>query len=126
MYFVEYLYIILGSIFFFILTILVLIPSFWVSFDFIDIESTSPYECGFQPFEDTRQKFDIQFYLVAILFIIFDLEVMFLIPLALSINILTMFGIWVAILFIILLALGIVYEWRYNALDWSSEDKFFK
>jgi NADH:ubiquinone oxidoreductase subunit 3 (subunit A) len=51
---------------------------------------------------------------------------MFLIPLALSINILTMFGIWIAILFIILLALGILYEWRYNALDWSSEDKFFK
>lgn len=120
MYNYEYLYVFFNIICVFWLCILVLIPSFSVSFDFIDIESTSPYECGFQPFEATRQKFDIQFYLVAILFIIFDLEVMFLIPFSISLNILTNFGISIGLLFLIILALGILYEWRYKALNWTT------
>jgi len=118
MYFYEYLYIIFGILLLGIITIVVLIPSFMVSFDFIDIETTSPYECGFQPFEATRQKFDVQFYLVAILFIIFDLEVMFLIPFSISLNLLTNFGLGLGFLFLIVLAIGILYEWRYKALNW--------
>ena len=118
MYFYEYLYIIFGILLLGIITIVVLIPSFMISFDFIDIETTSPYECGFQPFETTRQKFDVQFYLVAILFIIFDLEVMFLIPFSISLNLLTNFGLGLGFLFLIVLAIGILYEWRYKALNW--------
>jgi len=99
MYFFEYIYILSGVFLLIIITVVVLIPSFSLSFDFIDIESTSPYECGFQPFETTRQKFDIQFYLVAILFILFDLEVMFLIPFSISLNILTNFGLGLGLFF---------------------------
>ena len=99
MYFYEYFYIVLGACLFLIVTIIVLIPSFNVSFDFMDIESTSPYECGFQPFETTRQKFDVQFYLVGILFILFDLEVMFLIPFSISLKILHSTGFFTALFF---------------------------
>lgn len=119
MYIIEYIYIFIGLCIITLLTVVILIPSFVVSFDFIDRESTSPYECGFQPFESTRQKFDIQFYLVAILFLIFDLEVMFLVPFALSFNILTIKGIFTSIIFILILAFGIFYEWKYRAIDWS-------
>jgi len=120
MYFYEYIYILSGVFLLSLITIVVLVPSFSVSFDFVDIESSSPYECGFQPFEATRQKFDIQFYLVAILFIIFDLEVMFLIPFSISLNILTNFGLSLGILFLVILGIGILYEWRYKALNWSN------
>jgi len=120
MYFYEYIYILSGVFLLSVITIVVLIPSFSVSFDFVDIESSSPYECGFQPFEATRQKFDIQFYLVAILFIIFDLEVMFLIPFSISLNILTNFGLGLGVLFLVILGIGILYEWRYKALNWTN------
>lgn len=84
-----------------------------------DVEKTSPYECGFDPFEDARGRFDIRFYLVAILFIIFDLEVTFLFPWALSLAQIGLFGFWVMMIFLGVLTLGFFYEWRKGALEWE-------
>lgn len=84
-----------------------------------DPEKISAYECGFDPFDDARSRFDIQFYLVAILFIIFDLEVTFLFPWALTLSQVSFFGFWSMMTFLIVLTVGFVYEWRKGALDWS-------
>lgn len=84
-----------------------------------DPEKISAYECGFDPFDDARSRFDIQFYLVAILFIIFDLEVTFLFPWALTLNQVSFFGFWSMMVFLIILTIGFIYEWRKGALDWS-------
>nr|YP_009647092.1 NADH dehydrogenase subunit 3 [Chloroparvula japonica]QBX98771.1 NADH dehydrogenase subunit 3 [Chloroparvula japonica] len=84
-----------------------------------DPEKISAYECGFDPFDDARGRFDIRFYLVAILFIIFDLEVMFLFPWAMVLNQLNMFGFWTMIAFLLILTVGFVYEWCKGALDWE-------
>jgi NADH:ubiquinone oxidoreductase subunit 3 (subunit A) len=87
-----------------------------VSFDY---EKFSAYECGFDPFEETRFSFDIRFYLVAIFFIIFDLEVIFLFPLALNLSFMTSTGFGLLGTFIFFLFAGIVYEFWYGKLDWS-------
>jgi NADH-quinone oxidoreductase subunit A len=84
-----------------------------------DYEKLSPYECGFDPFDDARGKFDVRFYLVSILFIIFDLEVSFLFPWALTLNKITMFGFWSMALFLIILTIGFIYEWKKGALEWE-------
>ena len=84
-----------------------------------DPEKLSAYECGFEPFQDSRMEFDVRFYLVAILFIIFDLEVSFLFPWALTLNKVTMFGFWSMVLFLIILTIGFVYEWKKGALEWE-------
>jgi len=84
-----------------------------------DPEKTSAYECGFDPFEDARAQFDIRFYLVAILFLIFDLEVTFLFPWAISLRALDAFGFWSMLAFLALLTVGFVYEWRKGALEWE-------
>ncbi len=84
-----------------------------------DPEKISAYECGFDPFDDARSRFDVQFYLVAILFIIFDLEVTFLFPWALVLNKVGLFGFWSMMAFLLILTIGFVYEWRKGALDWS-------
>jgi NADH:ubiquinone oxidoreductase subunit 3 (subunit A) len=84
-----------------------------------DPEKISAYECGFDPFDDARSRFDIQFYLVAILFIIFDLEVTFLFPWALTLSQVSFFGFWSMMVFLIILTIGFIYEWRKGALDWS-------
>lgn len=84
-----------------------------------DPEKISAYECGFDPFDDARSRFDVQFYLVAILFIIFDLEVTFLFPWALVLNRVGLFGFWSMMVFLLILTIGFVYEWRKGALDWS-------
>tara|TARA_B100000989_G_C19445264_1_gene429195 strand:- start:430 stop:789 length:360 start_codon:yes stop_codon:yes gene_type:complete len=84
-----------------------------------DPEKLSAYECGFDPFGSSRGAFDVRFYLVAILFIIFDLEVAFLFPWALTLSNQTMFGFWNMFLFLIILTIGFVYEWRKGALDWE-------
>ena len=84
-----------------------------------DPEKISAYECGFDPFDDARSRFDVQFYLVAILFIIFDLEVTFLFPWALVLNRVGFFGFWSMMAFLLILTIGFVYEWRKGALDWS-------
>ncbi len=84
-----------------------------------DPEKTSAYECGFNAFDDARMKFDVRFYLVAILFIIFDLEVAFLFPWAVSLGAIGIFGFWSMVLFLAVLTIGFVYEWRRGALEWQ-------
>jgi NADH-quinone oxidoreductase subunit A len=82
-------------------------------------EKVSAYECGFEPFDDARRRFDVRFYLVAILFIIFDLEVAFLFPWAISLKRIGMLGFWSMIGFLAVLTVGFIYEWRRGALDWE-------
>ena len=82
-------------------------------------EKISPYECGFEPFQDARGRFDVRFYLVAILFIVFDLEIAFLFPWAAAFQALSPLAFWSMMLFLSVLGLGFVYEWRKGALDWS-------
>ena len=84
-----------------------------------DAEKLSPYECGFEPFDDARRKFDVRFYLVAILFIIFDLEVAFLFPWAVALGKIGLYGFWSMLLFLAVLTVGFIYEWRKGALDWE-------
>ncbi len=84
-----------------------------------DSQKLSPYECGFDAFDDARHKFDVRFYLVAILFIIFDLEVAFLFPWAVSLGQIGLFGFWSMIVFLGVLTVGLVYEWNKGALDWE-------
>jgi NADH-quinone oxidoreductase subunit A len=84
-----------------------------------DTEKLSAYECGFEAFEDARRKFDVRFYLVAILFIIFDLEVAFLFPWAVALGEVGMFGFWSMVVFLGVLTVGFAYEWRKGALEWE-------
>ena len=84
-----------------------------------DDEKLSPYESGFEPFEDTRMKFDVRYYLVAILFIIFDLETAFLIPWAVSLDVIGGFGLIAMAIFLIILVVGFIYEWKKGALEWD-------
>ena len=84
-----------------------------------DSEKQSPYECGFEAFEDSRMKFDVRYYLVAILFIIFDLEIAFLFPWAVVLNEIGMFGFLAMMVFLAILVVGFVYEWRKGALEWE-------
>ena len=92
--------------------------SYVVSAKQADVEKVSAYECGFDPFDDTRKTFDVRFYLVAILFLIFDLEVSFLFPWVVSLGTLPLLGFWSMILFLVILTVGFIYEWRKGALDW--------
>ena len=84
-----------------------------------DSEKNSPYECGFEAFEDNRSKFDVRFYLVAILFIIFDLEIAFLFPWAAAFKDVGLFGFWSMIVFLAVLTVGFAYEWKKGALEWD-------
>ncbi len=84
-----------------------------------DSEKLSPYECGFEAFEDSRMKFDVRYYLVAILFIIFDLEIAFLFPWAVVIGEIGMFGFLAMMLFLGVLTIGFIYEWKKGALEWE-------
>jgi len=93
--------------------------SFLVAAQKPDSEKVSAYECGFEPFEDARSKFDVRFYLVAILFIIFDLEVAFLFPWAISLGDIGMFGFWSMVVFLGVLTIGFIYEWKKGALEWE-------
>ncbi len=84
-----------------------------------DAQKLSPYECGFEAFEDSRMKFDVRYYLVAILFIIFDLEIAFLFPWAVALKEIGMFGFLAMALFLGILVIGFVYEWKKGALQWE-------
>jgi len=84
-----------------------------------DSEKLSPYECGFEAFEDTRMRFDVRYYLVAILFIIFDLEIAFLFPWAVSLDSIGLFGLAAMGIFLAVLIVGFIYEWRKGALEWD-------
>ena len=84
-----------------------------------DTEKLSPYECGFEAFEDSRMKFDVRYYLVAILFILFDLEIAFLFPWAVVLNKIGLFGFWAMVIFLGILVVGFIYEWKKGALEWE-------
>ena len=84
-----------------------------------DPEKLSPYECGFEAFEDARMKFDVRYYLVAILFILFDLEIAFLFPWAVVLSEIGMFGLLAMLLFLAILVVGFIYEWMKGALEWE-------
>tara|TARA_Y100000992_G_C20986356_1_gene359788 strand:- start:73 stop:441 length:369 start_codon:yes stop_codon:yes gene_type:complete len=84
-----------------------------------DPEKLSAYECGFEPFQDSRMEFDVRFYLVAILFIIFDLEIAFLFPWAISLGNIGLFGFCSMMIFLFILTIGFIYEWKKGALDWE-------
>ncbi len=84
-----------------------------------DAEKNSPYECGFEAFEDARMKFDVRYYLVAILFILFDLEIAFLFPWAVALKDIGAVGFWSVMVFLGILVVGFIYEWKKGALDWE-------
>ncbi|SJZ55463.1 NADH-quinone oxidoreductase subunit A [Consotaella salsifontis] len=96
-----------------------LVAPFMVAFKAPDDEKLSAYECGFNAFDDSRMRFDVRFYLVSILFIIFDLEVAFLFPWAATFGRLGWFGFWSMMVFLAVLTVGFVYEWKKGALEWE-------
>src|SRR3954449_3725748 len=102
-----------------VLSGILLVVPFIVAYKSPDPEKLSAYECGFNAFDDARMKFDVRFYLVAILFIIFDLEVAFLFPWAITFGELGWFGFWSMMIFLGVLTVGFAYEWKKGALEWD-------
>ena len=115
----EYLSIIIFLFISLLLSIGFIIINYIASPSNPDPEKLSAYECGFEPFQDSRVEFDVRFYLVAILFIIFDLEIAFLFPWAISLGSLGALGFWSMMIFLSILTVGFVYEWKKGALDWD-------
>ena len=105
-----------------VIGLVLLATPFVVAFSQPDPEKLSAYECGFNAFDDARMKFDVRFYLVAILFIIFDLEVSFLFPWAVAFDKLGLFGFGSMMLFLAVLTIGFIYEWKKGALEWNRAD----
>ena len=107
------------------LIIALALSSFFIILNFLaspknpDPEKLSAYECGFEPFNDSRMEFDVRFYLVAILFIIFDLEIAFLFPWAISLGNIGLLGFSSMMIFLFILTIGFIYEWKKGALDWE-------
>ena len=102
-----------------VIVLALLVMPFLVAYRQPDPEKLSAYECGFNAFDDARMKFDVRFYLVAILFIIFDLEVSFLFPWAVVFGRLGAFGFWSMMVFLGILTVGFIYEWKKGALEWD-------
>ncbi len=116
---VEYLPIaVFFSIAAFISLIVIILPKIFAK-ETPQKDKLKSYECGFDAFGDARGKVDVRFYLVAILFIIFDLEVAFLIPWAINLKAIGMFGFWSMIVFLVVLTIGFIYEWKKGALEWE-------
>ena len=115
----DYLSIILFLIIALGLSVAFIVINFVLSPKKPDPEKLSAYECGFEPFDDSRMEFDVRFYLVAILFIIFDLEIAFLFPWAISLGNLGPLGFWSMMVFLLILTIGFIYEWKKGALDWD-------
>jgi NADH-quinone oxidoreductase subunit A len=103
----------------FVIGFALLIAPFLVAFQQPDPEKLSAYECGFNAFDDARMRFDVRFYLVAILFIIFDLEVSFLFPWAVAFKAVGAAGFWAMMVFLAVLTIGFIYEWKKGALEWD-------
>ena len=118
-YLSEYLPILIFIIIGFAIAIGMTTLSFVVGDRKPDNEKLSAYECGFEAFDDARGRFDVRFYLVAILFIIFDLEVAFLFPWAVSLGSIGIFGFWSMMIFLLILTIGFIYEWKKGALEWE-------
>jgi NADH-quinone oxidoreductase subunit A len=118
-YLIEYLPILIFIGIALALSGMILMASYVLARQRPDAEKLSAYECGFEPFEDARGRFDVRFYLVAILFIIFDLEVAFLFPWAVSLGNIGLLGFWSMMIFLGVLTVGFVYEWKKGALEWE-------
>jgi NADH:ubiquinone oxidoreductase subunit 3 (subunit A) len=119
MYLEEYFSLFFYVGFSFALSTLLFLLSFFLAVSSGDPQKLSAYECGFNPFEDARSQFDVRFYIVAILFIIFDLEISFLFPWALILKSIGGFGFWSMLLFLLILTFGFIYEWQKGALEWE-------
>lgn len=115
----EYFSVLILLIFSIFLAALILFLSYCLVLQKPDMEKLSSYECGFEPYEDARHKFDIKFYIVAVLFIVFDLEAIFLFPWSISLSNLDILGFWSMIDFIFELGVGFVYVWQMNVLEWD-------
>jgi NADH-quinone oxidoreductase subunit A len=102
-----------------VIGLVLLIAPFIIAYKQPDPEKLSAYECGFNAFDDARMKFDVRFYLVAILFIIFDLEVTFLFPWAVAFREIGLYGFWTMMVFLGVLTIGFIYEWKKGALEWD-------
>jgi NADH-quinone oxidoreductase subunit A len=117
----EDMYLFYLFIFAIILSVIILGASYVLSIQNESTSKLSSYECGFDPFEDARNIFDVHFYLVAILFLVLDLEVMFLFPWAVSLNSIGLKGFIGMVIFLLILTIGFFYEWKLGALEWSSQ-----
>lgn len=115
----EYSSVLLFLIFSLVLSIVLVAASYILSKKNPDYEKVQQYECGFNPFSDSRQPFEVRFFLVAILFIIFDLEISFLFPWSVVLSNISIFGYWTMILFLGILTIGLVYEWLKGGLEWE-------
>lgn len=115
----EYFFVFIFLIFSIFLSFIIFGLSYTLAINKPDTEKLSPYECGFDPYEDARQAFDVRFYLVSILFIVFDLEAMYLFPWVVSLNQTGLIGFWTMIDFIIELGVGLVYAWKIGSLEWE-------
>jgi NADH-quinone oxidoreductase subunit A len=102
-----------------VMSIGMIVASYFVAPQNPDADKVSAYECGFDAFDDARGRFDVRFYLVAILFIIFDLEVAFLFPWAVSFKDIGLYGFWSMVVFLGILTIGFIYEWKKGALEWD-------
>lgn len=116
---IEYLPIFIYLIIAIILSVIIVTLSYLLVIQNPETEKLSTYECGFEPYEDARHKFDVKFYLVAILFIVFDIETMFLLPWSISLSQLNLLGFWSMIDFVIELGIGFIYVWYIGALEWD-------
>lgn len=119
MYSTDIIILLLAFVFLFGFVCLLLLVSFLISPKLKNTEKITSYECGFNPFEDTRSSFEVHFYLVALLFLIFDLEIAFLLPWVLIYNYLSFFGYWIITFFLFVLILGFIYELMTGSLDWE-------
>ena len=119
LFYKEYYPIVLFIIVAIILSAVILGASYLLAVQSPDSEKLSAYECGFDPYEDARHTFDVRFYLVAILFIIFDLEIAFLFPWAISLGNIGLLGFCSMMIFLFILTIGFIYEWKKGALDWE-------
>jgi NADH-quinone oxidoreductase subunit A len=120
-YLIEDLYLFFLLLLAIVLSAIILGASYVLSFQNESTSKLSSYECGFDPFEDARNIFDVHFYLVAILFLVLDLEVMFLFPWAVSLNTIGLKGFIGMVVFLIILTVGFFYEWKLGALEWASQ-----
>ena len=119
MFSLNYLWIFIFLIFSIILSTIIFFLSFILSSKLDDAEKLTIYECGFNPFNDSRSEFNIKFYIVAILFLIFDLEISYLFPFIVCLDLITDISIYFMLFFLFVLTIGFFYEWKKGALDWD-------
>ena len=115
----EYLGVLLFVLFAIFLAFLIVFLSYFLVVQSPETEKLSTYECGFEPYEDSRNKFNVKFYIVAILFILFDIEIIFMLPWCVSISQLNLLGFWSMVEFLVELGIGFIYAWCVGAIEWS-------